>query len=628
MPNFFGYGSQIALDLPGVRVPIGGIETMYGTLPPPKDYAADALIRISDALRDKQKTRFIDDEKRVAAALDSNAYTSAAAQVRTDVAVLESIRQGQISEYLISQIEKHPRLIGLLATYFLLTALCFSLLFWYPFSIWLINEKLKALPRIRLPSWLGQIELSIQHLLIVGFFHFHPRILDAWIDRFGDEALRQLSLSSTFSQRAVYVETPVEMDRMVLPALAPKDLRKVFSDQRFCVLLHGEGGSGKTSLACQIGLWAMSHDQESRPCTNRMLPVLIEQDLDLNVGKDKVALIEFVRGQIHDRSHEIDPPSPELVSQLLKRKRILLIVDGLSELSQATRQMIRPIDPQFAANASILTSRFEETLDGVKRTTIKPMRIEGNRLSSFMEAYFSRCGKRELFTDTEFFEGCRLLSTLVGEKDSTVLLARLFAEQMMAVKENRDGRSLPKNVPSLMLEYLNLLNYKHQEMDDRSVHIAAQIVAWECVRGRFRPSAARYERLIEVLGERAPFILEFLEKRLGLVQTIGSARNQVRFALDPLAEYLAALHVVTTFRENVGDWKEFVRLALLVSGAPQTIRGFLFAVYECSVGYDVEIRIPESVMEQLAEWTLLPGGALKSAASAEGVLVKNTRNAL
>jgi hypothetical protein len=83
-------------------------------------------------------------------------------------------------------------------------------------------------------------------------------------------------------------------------------------------------------------------------------------------------------------------------------------------MSEATRKAIRPELPDFCVNALVITSRTEETLGKVTKTTLKPLRIEGNRLSSFMEAYLTQRGKRDRFTDTEFFDACSRLSAMVG----------------------------------------------------------------------------------------------------------------------------------------------------------------------------------------------------------------------
>ena len=56
-------------------------------------------------------------------------------------------------------------------------------------------------------------------------------------------------------------------------------------------------------------------------------------------------------------------------------------------------------------------------------------------MSSFMEAYLTQRGKRDRFTDTEFFDACSRLSVMVGARNITVLLAKLYAEQLIAVKD-------------------------------------------------------------------------------------------------------------------------------------------------------------------------------------------------
>jgi hypothetical protein len=342
-------------------------------------------------------------------------------------------------------------------------------------------------------------------------------VLDAWTAKYVGRARNQFNSLPTVMQREVHVaEMPVELDREVIPALRPKNLAQTFSRNRTILLLWGEGGSGKTSLACQIARWVMSDDRATRPCAHRMVPILIEQDLSLDVGKDKVVLTEVIRGRLKELTGEIDAPSPDLVRQLLKRKRILLVADGLSELNEATRSMLDPVDPEVSANALVATSRLEESLDSITKTVLHPHRIKGNRLSSFMEAYLNLCGKRALFDDAEFFEGCKSLSTMVGERDVTVLLAKLYAEQMIAVKEGQAGEHLPKNVPDLMLEYMNRINRRASGRDDRFVHIAAKIIAWECLRHTFRPVPAKLDAVLGALGEGAEAHLDRLGQKLRL----------------------------------------------------------------------------------------------------------------
>ena len=139
-------------------------------------------------------------------------------------------------------------------------------------------------------------------------------------------------------------------------------------------------------------------------CKHRMLPIFLEEDLICN-GDDKAcqqALLDAVSGQLKLLAHEDLPISQELLENLLRRRRIMVIVDHLSEMNEITRRTINPDDPAFPVNALVVTSRQRDVLGQVNKLSIKPLRIMGNRLSSFMEAYLAKQGKRDLFTDSEF----------------------------------------------------------------------------------------------------------------------------------------------------------------------------------------------------------------------------------
>jgi hypothetical protein len=426
------------------------------TSPYVRDYAAMALEQIAGDARDNKRTDLIEQLAQAVQVLTAKSFTKEATVVRTAVSVLQAI-QPPWYQVLYDWACRHNRLVGLVAIYVFLALLWLTLLWKAPFSLWIINEVPLLSRNVKLPDWIGGGEAKLSHVLLVGFLHYHPRVLDSWVSRHIAKARDQFSKIATVQQREVHVDVPVESDRKVVTSLKPEDLKEPLARNSARLLIWGEGGAGKTSLVCQIARCGMSEDAARRPCAHRMLPVMIEQDLNLEVGKDKVVLTEVIRGELKELTGEAEAPSQEMVRQLLKRKRVLLIVDGLSELNEATRNKIRPKDPQFAANALIVTSRLEKTLDGVTKTTLHPMRIDGKRLASFMEAYLQKCGKRELFDDPEFFEACKRLSMMVGERDTTVLLAKLYAEQMIASKEGA-GENLPENILDLMLQYLNELN--------------------------------------------------------------------------------------------------------------------------------------------------------------------------
>jgi hypothetical protein len=491
-------------------------------------------------------------------------------------------------------------------------ALWLTLLWLRPLWLLRINDTLRTYVDFQLPPQLGGLKVSLRDLLFVRWFNYHPRVLDAWVAKFLPTARERFEDSDTVKDRQVYVDAPVDLDGALLPDLAAKHLQGPFGRKQRCLLIWGEGGSGKTALVCQVAKWAMADEEGERLCKHRMLPILIEQELNYNVPAGQHPFLEAIRGQLRLLIGGLQAIPPELLDCLLRQRRLLVIVDHFSEMSEATRQHIRPGDPTFPANALVVTSRVDENLDRVAKTIVKPQRIQGNYLSSFMEAYLTKRGKRSLFPDQEYFVACGRLSQMVGTRNITVLLAKLFAEQMIALKEQSEERELPDNIPDLMLSYLNELNRgaTADDLDDRTVHAAARIIAWECLRGSLRPADAPWDAVHTALGESKPDKRsDYLEKRLRLIRTIGPAHDQVRFALDPLAEYLAGLHLVEKYGPEEDKWRELLQRGQITPGGPGGIKGFLLAVRDCCSAKGAPARVPPWVADELGTLAGLAGPA-------------------
>src|SRR5271166_3099723 len=146
-----------------------------------------------------------------------------------------------------------------------------------------------------------------------------------------------------------------------------------------------------------------------------------------------------------------------------------------------------------------------------------------------------------------------------------------------------------------MLEYLNQLNSKVSEpdkLDDRTVHRIAKAVAWECLSQTYRPMPASLENVLAPRGPQrvTAEAVKYLEERLLIVQVVGPGRDRVRFTLDPLAEYLAALSLVENYEGDELRWRKFFARAMELPGSPDSIRGLLLAVHDCCSSYNRETR--------------------------------------
>lgn len=101
-----------------------------------------------------------------------------ASAVRRSVAYLELLRRGRLGVWLLG----YPVVAVAVALYPLLLLACLLLLWRRPVWLLKINEALSRYADVKLPLWLTGPTLPLRHAVLVGFFHHHPRMLDAWGD--------------------------------------------------------------------------------------------------------------------------------------------------------------------------------------------------------------------------------------------------------------------------------------------------------------------------------------------------------------------------------------------------------------------------------------------------------------
>jgi hypothetical protein len=479
----------------------------------------------------------------------------------------------------------------------------FALLPRTPLAVFRWNERLEGLD-YKLPNWLGEATVPFRKVILLGFYHYDPRVLEAWVSNHAHRAAESLLSQPAIKDRTTYVPLPILLNGKVIDELKPEHLQGTCEENIWRVLLKGEGGLGKTTLAARIMQWALAGNPSERLCRDRqMLPVLLNSEIKFDVRRDRTTFKDQVRARLRELTASEVPEG--LFAKLLADRRILVVLDGLSEMpaSPPGPAAANVQNPDFPANALLITSRDAEKEFG-PRPIIEPQRIDANHLLPFINAYLSAAGQAHL-TDSELFDASRRLSELVTMGTGiTPLLARLFAEQLVDLqKQGKPISELPRTVPDLMLSYLNSLNRDRAQSDPENVdvHKAAKIAAWECLKKTFKPGQPGEKETIRTALANARLsdaLLGTLETRLKVLATVEPAETQVRFLLDPLTEYLAALYVVEQRAGNEENWRDFVREADAKSGAG-SIRGFLAAVRDCCLA--TSLQVPSFVADELAQ---------------------------
>jgi HEAT repeat protein len=533
---------------------------------------------------------------------DDSEVSHHAPELQRAIKALRNAWWQNVRERVVQLARERWQLTALVVAYCALVSLSFLTLLLRPLVLLRFNDLLSGLD-YKLPDLLGGSTVSVRYLLVVGFFHHHSRVLGAWVSVYATALSAWFEGRPTVEERRIHIATPLVLNGEPVPVPGPASFQDVCNRQRACIVIWGEGGAGKTSLACQLGRWAISENRNDRILRDRRaIPVLLEHDLDPAGGE--TALLDAIRAQLTSALNLSEPIRADLVVRLLRDRRLLVIVDHLSELTEATRQAVRPDRPAFPANLLVVTSRIREEMQGLPRIVITPVRIQGNRLSSFMELYLTQRGKRDLFDDQEYFEACGRLSSMVGDRDITILLAKLYAEQMIAAKESSGLIELPETIPDLMLSYLNEVNRNASsaDPDDREVHRGARVIAWESLSQSFVPVPASIDNVLSTLGagERAKATLIYLESRLRLVQTVGPARDRIRLSLDPVAEYLAALQLLRMVGDDEAAWRVWLEKFDAAPGAPSAIIGFLLALRDTMLAKGSDLSVCSFVVSELA----------------------------
>lgn len=509
--------------------------------------------------------------------------------LKVNIETLESIKRKKFWENVKGYVGNNAVIVWTFAVFIGLLSLWAILLWLRPIWLLSIYKFLPFTAETKLSGWLATLTVPLQ--AIISFCVFRPRVLDAWVAKNVEEAGKKFSEKQTVKDRKIYVPVGLFLNDNLIE-FTPEELRETFTRNQSRVLITGEGGSGKTSLACQIAKWAMSEDEEVRLFQKHSaIPILLEQDFVVDTLQNAVS------DQLTNQIDAEERVSDVLLRELLKRKRILVLVDGMSEMNEKTTTAIQKGITDIPVNVVIFTSRG----DSESEVIIKPTKIKGNQLSSFVERYLSSLGKRNLFEDEIFFEGCRRLSVIVGDRDITVLLAKLFVEQMIAKQEKDINENLPKNVPELMSQSIKLLHIKTPSAGLKFTDIAkaAKIIAWECLKNDYRPIPADNERVLQSLadlsnGEKS---FEHLKDKLKQIETIG-VEDKIRFKIDPLAEYFAGMYLTEINGSNNKKWKDFINDALSKEGSPDNIKGFLLAVRDCCLTNE---KTPKFVAGKISE---------------------------
>ena len=584
-------------------------------------------------------------QKSLAAAHSDNAPGAMALQDAKEavdrlVNALETKRQSYYLERFEEWAANHNKLAGFGAYLLLVFGINGLLLAVWPIELLRINEGLKIVTKVPTPDGLKEVGLMPAYLLGVGFLNYHPRVLDAWVKKHAAKAGEQLAGRDTFDDRSAYVPVPIDFPDGTKPPTSAA-FQERMNDARTVIVICGDGGSGKTTLACQMARWAIAGKPEERLCkTRRMMPVFLEANLPGAKAGDGAVLLSKIQSEIRVLTSEKDAPSDDLVKNLLRQRRILLIVDGYSELDEGTQAAVSPNSSPLPLNALLVTSRDARSLNAANPLTLKVGLLKGAGIAAFIQDYIRASEAEEQkknpqaappvdFTDAAFYSKLHRFTEFIAGREITALLAEFYALYMTG-SQKRAGVPAPDSIPALMDNYL----------DERSARVAkppfdrslvpdlAYKIAWNCLQDTLRPLPAPVKKVTDALMKTddgialpakmsdATDLITYFTTDLRLLQRAGPSDSELKFTLDPLSEYLAARYLVKWgFKKNVAQWWEFLDDDKLQAANAPAIAGFLRALADTVEAKGSEGPVPDFVLPKLKDLlaTIPPATAAQTA---------------
>lgn len=380
---------------------------------------------------------------------------------------------------------------------------------------------------VELPAW----KVVTDTLSLAQWLGNTGRALDGWL-----LATRQQQLAQGFEgkiaiqKRSVYVDLGNEADVEAWTTAVRTNTAAHF-------WVTGPGGCGKSTLAFHLVRAALD------ACGQRpVIPVVVDSDW---TGP----LLEHIAEALRQGSRG---PTPAMVRRLAYTGRLVLVFDGLSERrSDEARDEVLALTDSRVLRYMIATARSEKPQrDGIRHVTVGP--LDGARLETFVAAYVD---------DSRREAALACLRDLSHGQPIRPLFATIALEWFVR------GESIPGNYPALIHAYVQrLCPQGDKALRDDDFLRAARLVAmatvkegWtprpvsrEFVRGQLDAEALPFLSAAEQPAELSPAVVIDQLVQCGLVEQLATlGAHDIRFCFDPVAEYLAAMHIVMQERGAV-----------------------------------------------------------------------------
>jgi photosystem II stability/assembly factor-like uncharacterized protein len=444
------------------------------------------------------------------------------------------------------------------------------------------------------------------------------RVLDAWVARRRDAIRKYLETQLGKIGCGNYIPLPVSLrarDRQLdIHDPSGMALRAALMEDQHIIGIVAGGGRGKTTLAGQIGLWLM----ETRP-EEQMIPG--RSPLAILIVGEIADVLATVRNSLQAAFHEEDGAaySDTVLGEALRRRRLVLIADGLSEVSKATVEHLRDCAQTVPISLLIYTARksFSDMAMRATSAEITPQEIEMDGVSRFIAEYVLRNRRQSIITARDQLLLSEKVIDLIDRRHGYNTLPALFLRILITSFENANEaqraawrNDAPLSLAETAQRFIRELRPPADlgSIDSEGLARAATNLSRLSLGSAFvaQPfSAADARTALEGLPG-AEIILRALEDCTVIQREVVSTGTRYRFYLDPVAEYLAATSWMLQCGGDLRAWGEHFAALRRSIERGAVVYGYVDALADCIVAQPPGSIPPRAVRD----WALQPHQAM------------------
>lgn len=440
---------------------------------------------------------------------------------------------------------------------------------------------------------------TIEDAELLGTFHAMSSCQAAWVALHIERAARAFEGSKFAIERSTYGEASATVVAMgttqeLARGIRLEDVRALVSpnaaDPRLVVWIRGQGGVGKSHLACRIARWLLQQALRAHPA----IVVVIDGN-----AETREALDALIRERLASLTQATDVDA-SLVGHLLASGRVVLLFDGLTERSPKTIDVVHGyLESPGAPALSICTARSAHGFTARRSVTIEPMPLDADELLPFLSSYRLSlpAGQRR---SEELLEPVRQAAKRIAEGERrtplTPLLVTLLWDEAVAggAFSSLAVEAFNGYVARALVPAGNAADVAEQR---RLALVRARVLGRLALGKNYRPgrwftrdAAAGSLRAAGVGAAEHDTLHDFVAA--GLLEEDSPDGGQLRFLIDPLSEYLCALSILYSFDGNDPGWDEF--LATLDAMSPEAraaADGFLVALADGWAAYGSSMQL-------------------------------------